>query len=417
MNKNDNLSEKLLLNRIFIVTVLDQCAYLSKMLNAPKNILSAILFILLLIYLVKYVKNKKKLYFFSRDNIWIFFLSFFFISLIISSFISIDTKYSLTMIFKHYRDPLLICAGYMISFQRESQARFLIYALAITSVLSGTHFYFEAVERYGTFFLISNEFSINRNFSYTLPVLLPFLFASFFLIKKGVFKFFIITLIIYEIYLGLLTGRRAGFMSIGLEALSFVYLYLKELLRGSTKRKSIIIIVAIAFSVLGMFLAAYQTDNFRNALKRGISPNGRDIIYQDRLHVIKPYFTFGAGHGHKIYDMIMEKNSVPKRVGRKKADGSFEYFNDEGTYVQILFQAGVLAFASYIFFLFFIIYNAWRIEFLPIEPIKLLLFSITIMTIDQYVLRAFVETFTLAKFLPFFVLFAKGLEIIKRGKS
>ncbi len=386
---------------IFFLSLATLVAFLPLFMTAPKNIFT---FFLLVALGYKFFVRKEKLTI-EADKVGIFALLLFLAGLILSSAFSSMPHYSFEMLFKHYFAAFLMSLGFLISIRSKRDLEILIYALAGTTIATDLHYYYQAYTIHHTCNFTLDTFQIDRNFSYVIPLLLPFLLSSWFFVKKVHWKILILLGIVLTLVLALLTGRRAGYFSVGMEMLFFLFFYLKIMYqRGSHKSVVAVAIISLVVGV-GALISVSQTTQFQAALERGLSPNGRDVIIKDRFFVLNDYFVLGAGYGKEIYNAILEANNVPHRFGRYEK-GRFNYTDDEGTYIQVLFRNGIAGFTALLVFLFYPLYRLFKYP-VTIDPFYLAMWSIGVLTLEQYVLRGLVETFILSNLLPFFAIFIR----------
>lgn len=392
---------------IFFLSLATLVTFLPLFLTAPKNIFTVLLLVALG---YKFFVRKEKLTI-EADKVGIIALLLFLAALILSSAFSDMPLYSFKMLFKHYFAAFLMSFGFLVSIRSKKDLEILIFALAGTTIFTDLHYYYQAYSTHHTWNFTLNTFQIDRNFSYVIPLLLPFLLSSWFLVKKIHWKTLILLGIVLTLVLALLTGRRAGYFSVGMEMLFFLFFYIKTMRwRGSFKSVVAVAIISLVVGV-GVLMSVSKTTQFQAAIERGLSPNGRDVIIKDRFSVLNDYFVLGAGYGKEIYNATLEANNVPHRLGRNE-NGRFNYSDDEGTYIQVLFRNGIAGFTALLIFLFYPLYRLFRHP-VKIDPFYLVMWSIGVLTLEQYVLRGLVETFILSNLLPFFAIFIRADVLYK----
>ncbi|WP_457595741.1 O-antigen ligase family protein [Hydrogenimonas sp.] len=392
---------------VFYLSLATFLCFLPLFLTAPKNIFAFLLSIALTSHF--FINKKIEI---EANRLGLLGVGFFLFALLLSSSLSIMPFYSIKMVFKHYFVAFLITFGFLVSLKNEKHLTYTIYSLALLTIVADIYYYLDAVRQHYSWNIATQNFHIDRNYSYVLPLLLPFLFSAFMLSRNKWIKGILLIGVLGSIVLALLTGRRAGYFSISMEALLFLFLSFR-IYAGKIKRTQLIAIMTLLFLATGtIFYAVSQTRQFQNALERGLSPNGRDVIIQDRFDTLKKYFLFGAGYGKAIYNEVLEADHIPKRFGRWE-HGSFNYFDDEGTYIQTLFRTGLLGFAALLIFLLYPLLTIVK-QKPKISPCYLTLFSIAVLTFEQYLLRGFVSTFILSNLLPFFAIYLRSEKICKR---
>lgn len=387
---------------IFLLSLGTLATFLPLFLTAPKNIFGSLLLIALA---VKFFVLRQPMKI-EAARIGLFALLLFLTALILSSSLSSMPAYSFNMVYKHYTVSFLMALGFLISIRSKKDLETIIIVLAGMTIIADLHYLYQASVTHHTWNITSKSFQIDRNYSYVIPLLLPFLLGSWFLAPRLRWKVIISLGILLTVLLALLTGRRAGYFSVGMEVIIFLFFYLRLLAGKVSGRRIALISLAALLIGSGLIALASNTKQFQAAIERGLSPNGRDVIISDRLPVLSGHFLIGAGYGKEIYNNLLEYNKVPHRLGRKE-NGRFNYNDDEGTYIQILFRNGIAGFLAFLLFLFYPLYRLFRHK-ADLNPAYLVLWSVGVLTLEQYILRGLVETFILSNLIPFFAIFLRA---------
>jgi len=361
----------------------------SEFLTATKNISASILFIILLLNI-----NLKKitLFYSYKNNGVLIALILFLILFVISGLQSIMPSYSLNYI----RKDLIFGITIYLLRNNKNLIAVIFGSFVFTLFITNIHYYLKASSLFNTYNIFNHSFEIERNFvSYILPIILPFNLYAVLFFNNIYLKALIFINILFSLMLLSSSGSRGAYFSIGLEVLiacifSAIYFYRQN-------KKVFKMIIVVFFVILGViYYLIKDHPKFTVALDRGLWPNGRDIILEQRFnHIFYDNKILGIGFGKEIYWKTLEENNAPKTFGTTK-NGKFYWWRAHNTYADILFTGGILGLMSFIVLLVLSLQKSFRIIFFKkdnfLMPKVLMAMAISATILDHYVFRTLIES-------------------------
>ncbi|OAG27676.1 hypothetical protein TH606_05625 [Thermodesulfatator autotrophicus] len=381
----------------------------SEFLMTPRTISAICLYILF--FLQVYLLGLKQLQI-NRKLIVVLF--FFFLSLFVSALLSEDPLYSFKWIKKDFWVSLALGLGIIVCRKKILLLKTILFSFFMSLFFNNIHFYHKAAIQCKTLDIFSPHFIIDRNYSFILPILISFSLACFWYFKNIYLRIFIFINLIFGTTFMILTGARGGYVSLFivyfLWTIFLVYLSLKE--RGYLNLKLItisLLLIAFLLSVFGIATSFHP--KVQAALKRGFSPNGRDVIIKTRFPVIfKEHPFFGLGYGRRLYFDFLDKHNVPKIHGHYSAkEKRFVYHSDEGIFIQTIIRQGILGFMVFIVLICLALKFSFKSALSANKLESLISFSIFSCIISSVCFRGLVETIKLTEFvLLVFILVVLG---------
>ncbi|GEM_PF-4495877 len=385
-----------------IVSLFTEC------LMTPKTI-SAIMLYFFLIY--KHLVLKEKFPSGAKKSLLIL-LFLFFVSLCLSAIFSEMPLYSFEWIKKSYWVSIPLGLAVLSIGYKKNVFKIILLAFITVFILNNLHFYLKAVKECHTWDLFSKTFIPDRNYTFYLGLLLPFALSSLLVFNNLIFRCFLILNIFFSLAFLFPIGSRGAFVTIFLEIILWI-IFVSFLMWKNNKK---IIITGWIVLLLGFSFLAYKYHSHpmvKGAIKRRLSPNGRNIIIKDRFFlVLKHRPVLGIGYGRLLYFNFLEKYHVPKRCGRYDSkEKRFIYYSDEGIFLQTIIRQGLIG--ALIFILLFL--YSLKEAFLKCLKTKIFIekgmfFAIFSVLIAHYFIRGLVETLSLTYFVFFIFIIAIPLS-------
>jgi len=359
------------------------------------------------VFIVYFLAVKK---YFPRFDKSIFLLVLaFFVSLTISALFSADPLYSFKWIKKTYWVPLSLVGIFLFIRDKNLKIKTVLLAFIFTFFINNFYFFYKTIQVSHTVNIFSPKFIPDRNYSFYVPIFLPFALAGIIYFSNMLLRIVILVEITFGLILLVLTGARGAYLSCMLEIILFIlfvvhFLYKRYFLKY--ERQTIIKLIAIPLLVMLIgFAALLNHPKVKAAFHRGLSPNGRDQIIADRFPVIfKHHPILGLGYGRQLYFRFLEEHNVPKRFGHyDKKEGRYVYHSDEGIYLQTIIRQGLLGFFVFIPLFVLSLKRSFVLSFRKSYDlnIKVFYFSLFLVMFCHYFLRGFIETLDLGGFILF----------------
>ncbi len=360
------------------------------------------------LYLLAFIKILQNFHKIKLNKYLILSIILFFISLFVSALLSEDPFYSIKWIKKIYWVSLAIGLGIISQFNNQKTLfKTVLLAFVITLCLNNIHFYIKAFNSSQTFNVFSPNFVVDRNYSSLFPILFVFGIFSIFYFQNIWFKIFVSLNIFWGFLLIVTTGARGAYGSLFIATVLSILLIGYIFFNFSKRQLFLISMIFLSFFSL-CFILLSNNPKFKAALKRGISPNGRDVIIKTRFPVIfkeRPFF--GIGLGRKLYFDFLDKHNVPKIYGHYDSkEKRFVYYSDEGIFIQTIIRQGLIGFAIFLFLFIYSIYISIKKSISLKEDLEVRCISgaIFVILISHYFFRGLVETLSMKLFFVFIFL-------------
>ncbi len=349
--------------------------------------------IALFIYI--FIRQKHKIllsyrYHVSKNKILIYLLIIFMLSILISIFFSYsDIKPSM----KEFRIEFLNVTIFMIISIGTSDKytkRIFFYAIVMAFVYN--------IILYGYHYVQTNpnfDFSIRleRNFSDRFEMLYPFIISSIFIFKNKRAKTILSSFLLIGLFGLIMTGARGGWVTIIVETLLFVIIFL--LIEKRFIKKILMYAIYVLFASAIMITYVYKnSSSIQSQINLGINPDGRETIIQTRLPIFLEhgnYMTGIGGPGNYQYNKFLNDYKSPKVFGKYEGK-EFHYNSDEPLLLQIFYKEGLIGLGTFLILSLYVLWSGLkRISINSDVKSKFLISAVIISYIGEFFVRGIVE--------------------------
>jgi O-antigen ligase len=315
-----------------------------------------------LVFLIYVLKNKFFFYFTKRPLI-IFFI-FCIYCILVSIFITKDTKLSFESSLFYFRVGLFACLIWYLIEKNKKILTYFYYALVICFSVLIIDGYFQFFNGFNIIGLTASGDRISSFFGEELIMgsylsrLFPLLFALFVLRKKSKFEVYYIGILFILIdVLIYIAGERASFVFLNLSTLFIIILIKKyQTFRLITFVCALVLITVLTFSYNKLadrmiFSTLKSFGFYKESQKQNLFSPAHDSLFRTAYNMFldKPIF----GHGPKMFRVICKDEKYA--VGIHSCDTHPHNF-----YVQLLAETGIIGF-TFLFSTFaYVLYCAYR---------------------------------------------------------
>jgi len=365
------------------------------------GLVGAILFFL--IYSFIDFKSVKKNFFsnFYQNKYEIILLLLFLISIVFSIIFSYSNN---VPSFKEFRIEFLNIGMFFVitlTLDLKKLVNIFFYVILLAFLFN--------VLKFGIDYLSINKslnFSIrlNRNFGTKYFVILyPFVLVFLVETKRKILRVMLLFVLLVGFLELFLTGARGGWITIGIETLLFILVFM---LFDTPKAKNILSKFLIGSLVIGVF-GIYLFKNsslIQSSIHKGLSPNGRDVIVKTRFPIIYKnmniFFGIG-GPGNYQYNKLLNDKDAPKVCCLER--GKYcKYYADEPFLLQIFYKEGLIGLFLFLMFSVVFLYKGYK---KALEKKNMLLISVLLSFIGYYLVHGFVEGRELKYLILFIILY------------